>query len=132
MSLKDRTAPGWISVQGLATLACSSGRSGLAGPCPRHAAGRTRSHRTRCTRGGRGWLGREGATAAAARAPMGDGECAGHGSQQRDPPRWCHGGEAAEFEECGGVPAVVALRSSSAVSGGVLQIVEIKGSDIGP
>jgi hypothetical protein len=36
-----------------------------------------------------------------------------------------------EFEECGGVPAVVTLRSLLAVSGGVLQIVEMKGSDIG-
>jgi hypothetical protein len=36
-----------------------------------------------------------------------------------------------EFEECGGVPAVVALWSSSVVSGGALQIVEMKGSEMG-
>jgi hypothetical protein len=50
----------------------------------------------------------------------------------QDSPRWRRGGEAAEFEECDGVPAVVALRSSSMVSRGVLQIVEMKGSEMGP
>jgi hypothetical protein len=50
----------------------------------------------------------------------------------QDSLRWRRGGEATGFEECDGVPAVVALRSSSMVSRGVLQIVEMKGSEMGP
>jgi hypothetical protein len=87
--------------------------------------GRARRH------GRRQRLGREGAAEATTREPFGDGECVEHGSQRRDSPRWRRRSEVAEFRECGDISAVVALWSSSTVSSGVLQIVEMKGSEIG-